>query len=211
LTVVNASTAAAADEITLSDYSFTTNLQTILPVGGGPNSIITIIGYVQDAFGCAAQAYTAVTVTPPQGSITEQQDFLKNQTSSLESMADGKNPSQVLNMVNILASMLDAPSTDDEDMPDDSGLSSSGSSADTPLRTPSTTAAPEPPSSSNPAVTSLTPTPTVKRIKTCPTKVAATICSGQGRCRLSIPGCAYDHLDCTADCECNANWYDRFV
>ncbi|OQR89904.1 transmembrane protein, partial [Thraustotheca clavata] len=176
---------ANQSEVTLGDYALTTTFNTILPKGSGENSTITIVGYIADSYGCATKAYTTVSVSALSGSAESQQAILQNQSSQLATMAASNDPGSVLNMVNMLASML---------TPMVSTTTGSGSSVS------STTPTPTASSGSTPSTTSVP-------LMQCPTNSASLVCSGHGTCTLNPPNCAFNNLDCTATCTCASSWY----
>ncbi|ETV92473.1 hypothetical protein H310_13163 [Aphanomyces invadans] len=177
-------------QVTLSDYSLTTSFDTVFPTGGGPNNTITIISYIADALGYTTQSISTVQVTLPQLDAEAQASFMQNQTSELENLASSKDPGKVLNMVNILASMM-APTVNDTEV------------ETTPTPSPTTAAPSATDSAGSPA-----PTPVRTRPpKRCPTAISGTSCSGHGSCTTNPPQCSDDILECTAICTCGNSWY----
>ncbi|RHY78182.1 hypothetical protein DYB38_002118 [Aphanomyces astaci] len=180
-------------QVTLSDYSLTTSFDTVFPTGGGPNNTITIVSYIADALGYTTQSITTVQVTlPTYNNDAEQAAFLQNQTSQLENLAASNDPGKVLNMVNILASMMVTPST-------------AANVTDTSESTPEpTTYVPAPTDSAGSPAPTPAPTRPPKR---CSTAISGTVCSGHGTCTNNPPQCSDDILECTAICTCGSSWY----
>ncbi|KDO24507.1 hypothetical protein SPRG_22259, partial [Saprolegnia parasitica CBS 223.65] len=181
---------ADATEIALGDYALSTAFTTIFPLGGGVNSTITIVAYVADAYGYATKVYTEIVVAAPTGSASAQQAALSDQSSQLVASAASTDPGQVVNLVGMLASTLNAPPAT---------TTSSGSSSGGSTTTPAPTASVAP---------GRTPKPTAVVLKSCPSLSAALVCSGHGACVLNPPKCPATNIDCTATCTCEPSWYD---
>ncbi|OQR92705.1 transmembrane protein [Achlya hypogyna] len=176
---------ASSTEVALGDYALSTTFSTLLPIGGGADSTITIVAYIADAYGYATKVYVPIVVAAPTGSASSQQALLQNQSSQLVATAASSDPGSVVNMVAMLASMLTSTTTT-------AATTGGGSSASA---TPATTAA----SAGTPAPASL---------KACPTSSASLVCSGHGTCTLSPASCTADNLECTATCTCDPSWYN---
>ncbi|KAH9124416.1 hypothetical protein AeMF1_004816 [Aphanomyces euteiches] len=182
-----------ATQVPLGDFALTTSFDTVFPAGGGKNNTITIVSYIADSYGYSTQALTTVTVTLPKTDAAQTQAFLQNQTSQLANLASSKDPGQVLNLVNILASLLTPTASQ----------TPTASIPPQPVTPPPVTPGPSDPSGSRLP----TPAPT-KPPKQCPSAVPGSICSGHGSCPLDPPQCSSDNLECSATCNCVNSWYD---